>query len=100
MNLALVCQHPFRAVYWNPSNDAIQCHVCGASIVSGAMLRHREQLAQPPAFRYAAEGLAVVEMHGDTRGPTVAMCALASDAQWIARQLSDRWSQTKPEGTN
>lgn len=23
------CFHPYRAVFWNPHNRCVQCHVCG-----------------------------------------------------------------------
>lgn len=37
------CYHPYRAVCWNPANDAIQCHACGETLVQGRVLRHLKQ---------------------------------------------------------
>ena len=36
------CTHPFRAVYWNPYNQVVQCHRCGEVLATRPVLASGE----------------------------------------------------------
>ncbi len=45
------CVHPYRAVFWNPGNDCVQCHVCGEDMLEGRKIRGlREAVADIGPF--------------------------------------------------